>query len=157
MVGERTLIVTRPLAGSDATDFTFDPNALSIQIVWAKGGSLTFAYHSGGRGALVVPLMLCGGIAKTWTANGWSPAGAPDLSNPVVINGDYNTSVNGPINACTLTVNSAITLTVADGSFINVVNDIVVDGTLNVSNSGSVYKSEMHLLSPTMELLQLRK
>ena len=140
--GVRTLLVTRPLETSDSTDFIFDPSATSIQIVWAKGGSLTFARHTGGRGALVLPLQRCGGIAKTWTTAGWSPIGTPNLIDSVVINGNYDTSIHGSINACTLTVNANKTLTVADASYINVVNEIVVDGTLNVSNSGSVVQTK---------------
>ena len=51
--GERTLIVTRPLEGSDTTDYTFDPTDSSILLVWARGnGTLNFVNHgSGNRGA----------------------------------------------------------------------------------------------------------
>lgn len=51
--GERTLIVTRPLEGSDTTDYTFDPSDSSILLVWARGnGTLNFVNHgSGNRGA----------------------------------------------------------------------------------------------------------
>ncbi len=44
--GVRTLVVTRSLTGSDATDFTFDDTASSILLVWAHGdGTDTLSYH----------------------------------------------------------------------------------------------------------------
>jgi len=44
--GVRTLIVTRAVAGSDATDFTFDETNSSILLVWAHGdGTDVLSYH----------------------------------------------------------------------------------------------------------------
>lgn len=56
--GVRTLVVTRGLAGSDATDFTFDNSASSISLVWARGNNTdAFSNHGpANRAALVAPL-----------------------------------------------------------------------------------------------------
>ena len=56
--GVRTLVITRGVAGSDATDFTFDNSAPSIALVWASGDNTdAFSYHGGAnKGALVAPL-----------------------------------------------------------------------------------------------------
>lgn len=35
--GVRTVVASRDLSGSDSTDFTFDPNADSLDIVWLMG------------------------------------------------------------------------------------------------------------------------
>lgn len=56
--GVRTLVVTRPLTGTDTTDFTFDPAATSLDIVWARGSDLTFQNHGGDRGATTVGFTL---------------------------------------------------------------------------------------------------
>ena len=58
MSGVRQLTVTRPLAGSDASDFTFDENASSILLVWAHGdGTDNFSYHgANNRNAIVAAL-----------------------------------------------------------------------------------------------------
>ena len=54
--GERTVIATRALSGSDDTDYTFNLDDASIMLVWARGSSnLTFGTHgSNNRGATVV-------------------------------------------------------------------------------------------------------
>jgi hypothetical protein len=58
--GERTLVVTRGLSGSDATDYTFDPTDSNILLVWARGnGTLDFSNHgSGNRGATMAGFTL---------------------------------------------------------------------------------------------------
>ena len=58
--GVRTLVTTRGLTGSDATDYTFDPSDTSILLVWAIGnGTLNFSNHgSGNRGATMAGFSL---------------------------------------------------------------------------------------------------
>lgn len=58
--GVRTLVTTRGLTGSDATDYTFDPSDTSILLVWARGnGTLDFSNHGGGnRGATMAGFSL---------------------------------------------------------------------------------------------------
>lgn len=58
--GVRTLVTTRGLTGSDATDYTFDPSDTSILLVWARGNStLDFSGHgSGNRGATMAGFTL---------------------------------------------------------------------------------------------------
>jgi len=74
MSGIRNLIVTRPLAGSDATDFTFDPNATSLAFVWAHGsGTFIFGNHShANRGIDAVALVPNLGIDDQALANSLS-------------------------------------------------------------------------------------
>lgn len=46
--GTRTIVATRGLAGSDANDHTFDPNAATLLIAWARGNNtLNFGNHGG--------------------------------------------------------------------------------------------------------------
>lgn len=74
----------------------------------------------------------------TWASGGWTPS-APTSSDIAVIDDSYNTSINGNIDACRLIVNSGV-LTVADNTYIEIQNDIVVNTgtTINVETQGAV-------------------
>jgi hypothetical protein len=69
-------------------------------------------------GPLLAFTSTCPGVTKTWTASGWSPPGAPDMTNPIVINSPYSTMLNGNIDACTCVVNAL--LTIQFGTYVNV-------------------------------------
>ncbi|GAB5400766.1 MAG: hypothetical protein Aureis2KO_23510 [Aureisphaera sp.] len=83
----------------------------------------------------------CTGVTKTWNGSTWSPAGNPIENDAVVINGNYDTAINGNLNACTLTVNSGFTLDVASDSYIKVERDITVDGNLIIAHTGNVVQT----------------
>ncbi|MEP0266150.1 BspA family leucine-rich repeat surface protein [Dokdonia sp.] len=72
-------------------------------------------------------------------AGGWDN-GNPTTATRAIIAEDYNTSTMGlgDITACELIINNGITLTIADGNSISVENNIIINGTLDVSNQGSV-------------------
>lgn len=78
-------------------------------------------------------------LATVWDGTSWSNGVPSPLNQPirqVVINADYST-VNGNIKACSLTVNPSATLTVEDETFVEVINDVVVNGNLEVSSMGN--------------------
>ncbi len=76
----------------------------------------------------------------TWASGAWTNGLPNSLTKSVVINDNYNTST-GNIIACSLTVNSG--LTVSDGTFVEVVNDVVVDGgTISVATEGSFVQND---------------
>ena len=81
--GVRSLVVTRPLAGSDATDFTFDATATSLTFVWAHGDNTdVLSYHGGNnKDDMVVPLIPLLGLEDQTLANSLSifPVPASDL------------------------------------------------------------------------------
>ncbi|MCB0456818.1 MAG: M4 family metallopeptidase [Flavobacteriaceae bacterium] len=95
---------------------------------------LNGTYYFGPLSAFVA----CAGVTKTWNGISWNPAGVPDGTNPVVINGNYDTNTDGNLNACTLTINNGFTLTIYAGNYIQVENDITVNGSLLVEHQGSV-------------------
>ncbi len=72
----------------------------------------------------------------TYTNTGWD-RGEPDANTTAIIANNYATS-GGNLTACTVVINSGVTLTVGDDEFMSVENNIIVNGTLNVSNAGSV-------------------
>ncbi|MDD5149038.1 MAG: G8 domain-containing protein [Flavobacterium sp.] len=74
---------------------------------------------------------------KTWNGM-WSPVGVPTSDNLVIINGNYNTSSNGDLNACSLIVNSGFTLTITPGKNVTIQKDLTVNGVLDVLDQGSL-------------------
>ncbi|WP_310377451.1 T9SS sorting signal type C domain-containing protein [Flavobacterium sp.] len=79
-----------------------------------------------------------GGTA-TW--NGAWTNGPPTLDKLVIINANYDTSLNGgDINACSIVVNSPATLTVTSRKFATIKNDLTVSlgGNLAVLDNGSL-------------------
>jgi len=94
--GERTLVVTRPVMGTDSSDYVFDNTATSLSLVWAHGDNTdTFGYHgANNKAAIVVPLTL--GVADQALANSLSvfPVPASDLVTVSIDNfNDENTSL----------------------------------------------------------------
>ena len=77
-------------------------------------------------------------ITKTWNGAAWSPLGVPTNNNLVVINGNYNTTSNGDLNACSLVINSSYTLTITAGKNVIIQNDLTVNGVLEVLDQGSL-------------------
>lgn len=73
----------------------------------------------------------------TWNGTAWSN-GTPSLTIPVVIDGNYSTSINGNFECCSLLINSGFELNINDSNHIVVENDIVNNGILNVKNNGSL-------------------
>lgn len=78
-------------------------------------------------------------LTCTWNGSSWSPS-APTIGNIAVINGSYNTSVNGDIDACSLVVNSPATLTISPNDYVNIQNDLTVNlgATLSVQDDASL-------------------
>ncbi|MEL6812914.1 MAG: S8 family serine peptidase, partial [Bacteroidota bacterium] len=93
-------------------------------------------------GPLVAFTGPCAGTAKIWNGATWSGGTAPDATNTVTIDGNYDTAVHGNITGCTLNVNTGRTLTVRAGDFVQLNGNIVVDGSLIVEHTGSVVQTD---------------
>ncbi|MBP2283804.1 hypothetical protein H4V97_002122 [Flavobacterium sp. CG_23.5] len=74
--------------------------------------------------------------SSTWSGS-WSN-GIPDITTNVIIAADYDTNLLPNITACSLTVNSGKVLTISDQKFVTIQNNLVVNGTLNIANQGSL-------------------
>jgi len=83
----------------------------------------------------------CTGTDKIWENTGlgfaWT-GGAPSPIDRAFVTGDYDTFIDGVIDACELWIDSAVNVNVADGSYIIVQNDIANQGNLTVANNGSI-------------------
>lgn len=78
----------------------------------------------------------CSGGVTTWNGSSWDN-GSPDLTTEAIIANNYNTGLSGDLSTCNLTINSGATLTVSNASFVEVENDVVVNGTLSVQSQGN--------------------
>ncbi|MCC1485270.1 hypothetical protein, partial [Winogradskyella immobilis] len=64
----------------------------------------------------------------TWDGTSWDNITGPNNSIAAIINGDYDTIVNGgSFSACSLTINSG-TLAIKGGNFIEIINNVIVNG-----------------------------
>lgn len=86
-----------------------------------------------------VNIIACSGATKTWNGSAWSPSGVPDITNPVIIAGNYDTATNGgDIDCCSLTINNGATLIIGAGNYVNVKNNFENNGTIVVQDTGSL-------------------
>jgi hypothetical protein len=78
------------------------------------------------------------GVSTQW--NGTAPwtNGPPTLTTAAIINGSYNTGINGSFDACNVTVNALKSLTISANTYVNIQNGLVVNGTVLVQNNGSL-------------------
>ena len=78
--------------------------------------------------------------STTWQlGNTWSN-GTPSTSRVAIINNNYDTSVSGSFEACSVTVNNGFTLDIKSGTYVSIINDLTVNsgGNLLVQNNGSL-------------------
>lgn len=73
----------------------------------------------------------------TWNGTAWSN-GAPTPTVRAIIAGPYNTGTNGNIQTCQCQVNPGVTLTVAGNTSLEIQNNLLSSGTVNVASSGSL-------------------
>lgn len=73
-----------------------------------------------------------------WNGTAWSN-GNPDINKVVVLTGDYTTGTSTPsFDACSLTINNGVTLDITAGNYVNIVNDLTVNGTLEIRHEASL-------------------
>ena len=69
----------------------------------------------------------------------WAPAdGIPDETKDVIIDYDYNTAINASFVGKSLTINAGRTLTIADGTYVDIRSNVT---NLNADNEGLIVQS----------------
>lgn len=92
---------------------------------------------------------ICGGVTATfaclteniWNGTTWSRGTIPTKFEHVILNSNYNTAINGNIDACQMTVRPGIILDIensTDGTYVYVVNSIFNYGVINVKSKGNL-------------------
>lgn len=121
-----------PSTGVTVSGSTISAPVGSYTVTATLGSCISIASSS----FAILPLVI-----KTWNG-AWSPVGTPTSNHIVIIDANYNTSSNGDLNACSLTVNTGSTLTINEGKFVIIQNDLTVNGTLEVLDKGSLVMVE---------------
>lgn len=78
-----------------------------------------------------------GGASTSWNGTAWDN-GAPSPASAAVINGNYDTSVHGDFECCSLVIANGFTLDIKNGDYVSIQNDLTVNGILEVQNQGSL-------------------
>jgi len=89
-------------------------------------------------------------VTTTWNGTAWSN-GTPDATKLVVLSGNYTTGGATPsFDACSLTIDAGFTLDITAGNYVNIVNNLTVNGTLEVRHEGSlVQQNDLGLVAGT--------
>ncbi|WP_281297682.1 T9SS sorting signal type C domain-containing protein [Flavobacterium limnophilum] len=142
-VSTGTITVNTPLAATGITYTVTGTNPVVAAVTNATG---VFSNLSAGTydvtttnacGTSTATSVTLEFVTKTWNGS-WSPIGVPTSNDLVIINADYSTSSNGDLNACSVIINLGSTLTVEEGKFVVIQNDLTVNGTLDVLDKGSL-------------------
>ncbi len=80
-------------------------------------------------------------FTSTWNGSSWNN-GVPDIGTAVVINGNYDTASNGNFDACSCTINGGTTVNIRANNYISILNDLSVNGTLEVRHEGALVMVE---------------
>ncbi|ALJ05743.1 hypothetical protein APS56_11675 [Pseudalgibacter alginicilyticus] len=85
----------------------------------------------------VVSAIPCIGLPITWNGSNWFPIDPPLITSHVIIAGDYNTTTHGSFKACSLTISPGFELRVTDEHYVEIINDVSVDGRITVESQGN--------------------
>ena len=137
-----TPITSQDLWISQSIDLSGYNENIKIRIVGTTGNSWSSDLAIDNVGFSFIPA--CGGDSKTWNGTTWNPTGAPDITNHIIIDGDYNTEDHGDLNACTLTLNSNKTLTISALDYANIAGGITVNTNsfLIINHEGSLVQTD---------------
>jgi len=95
-------------------------------------------------------------LVTTWDGTAWDN-GDPDATMAAVISGDYDTNDDGNIIACELFISSGFTVNIQANGFIDIQNDITVNGSLLVANEGSIVQRENMAIATNNGTIQINK
>ncbi len=105
--------------------------------------------------ALPAPLPTCTTTTE-WISGAWDN-GTPDLSTNVIIRSAYDTATHGSFSACSVSVDSGITLRVNSGDYVEVAYDINVVGVLDISHEGSLVQRDDAAITTNNGTIRVRK
>ena len=83
----------------------------------------------------------CSGATTTWDGSAWDN-GTPDATMPAIIDGAYDTTTNGNIICCNLTINASASINVSAGQYISIGYDFVNNGAIVVEHEGSLVQTD---------------
>lgn len=79
--------------------------------------------------------------SSTVTWNGvWAPT-TPDINTEVIIASDYDSTTLPSFSACSLTINPGVQLTIDNNKYVEVNNDVTINGVLLIRSSGTLVQN----------------
>ena len=136
-----TANIGTPTAGGATIDLTAAAyqgitGAITFRIyAWgASSGLGTFSINDFTFNGTVGALGTCTSVS-TWDGTTWDVA--PSATAVAIIDGDFNANLANSFTACSLQINAGNTLTVNNSGFVEVENDVIVDGELIVQTEGN--------------------
>jgi hypothetical protein len=118
------------------------PNITVYIRVWAYNNSTSGDFN------IVAYTPLCP-FTSRWNGSRWNN-GNPNSLTSAVINGDYDTAINGSFESCDCRINNNRTVNIRANDHITIHNDLNVIGSLEVRNNGSlVMRNDLGLVSVT--------
>ncbi len=143
-IGNPTLDGTNTIDLSDGIYQNITTTITFRVYAWGGASAGIFGLDRFEFNGTVEPIPCYSATTSTWDGGSWDN-GIPANTNTIaIIDGNYNTSTGGDqdsFTACSLTVNNGYTLTIADGDFIEIDNDITVGGTIIVNPQGAVVQN----------------
>ncbi len=99
-----------------------------------------------GRGVFSSQLWFCGATTTTWNGTAWSN-GVPTSKTAVVFSGNFTSTAS--LDACSITVNTGVTVTIATGHTLRVGDNITVNGTgsLVINNDAALIQNAKHAVN----------
>ena len=80
-------------------------------------------------------------FTTTWNGSSWNN-GTPNIATSAIINGNYDSAINGDFESCDCTINSGTTVNIRANDYMLVQNDLSVSGILEVRHEGSLVMVE---------------
>ncbi|PVW14327.1 Ig-like domain-containing protein [Marixanthomonas spongiae] len=128
----------------NSTAFIIEGSGVSLTDQSAK--RVADAFESGANNAPVLVYTFAYNAAinnsnKTnYTSTGWTN-NIPNSNSAVEFAEDYNTANGGSLDACTVKVRKGSTLTIDAGDYLNVGNELIINGTLIIEHEGSLVQT----------------
>ena len=122
------------------TDLDLQPNSPTAP----TGYSVYAATY--GRGVFSSQLWYCGATSTTWNGSAWS-AGVPTSKTTAIFTGNFTSSAS--LDACSITINSGISVTIAAGHTLRVGDNITVNGTgsLTINSDAALIQHGKHAVN----------
>lgn len=115
--------------------------AVSITTNWNLSNTLLTLGDCGSFSCATI----CSGTTVTWEVGGWKDGLTPDIDTPVIIADNYDTANGGnevSFSTCNLTINTGKTLTIDNGDYVEVENNIIANGNITVRPQGAVVQND---------------
>ncbi|MCW5520249.1 DUF1028 domain-containing protein, partial [Aureitalea sp. L0-47] len=121
---------------------SYSGSTVKLRIDALTGANFTSDFAIDDIQITITEIPSCTGVTKTWNGSSWSPSGAPDSTDIVIINGNYDTDTHGDLTACSLTINSGSIVTVNGSGFFDIDGDIINDGSFIIEHEGSLVQTD---------------